>query len=221
MKESELSLRGLQNQMLRWFGPRGLTMHRLYTSIMAQEAAAEEKKNEWSTDEGTELTPIDDNSFTRSFPQRYLDRIKQISPEELEELRENPFSDPHEIEPNPDFTRPGGHRNDNEWLPNDDHTFIINPDGWMRRRNPLECGQVWHLHLYMGRPVPNCHAANYEALYNELLKRGMAEAHLACASTNCEVVKAWIFNSLWECNRVANGFEEQCIIELAVVCVAA
>lgn len=224
MKDNDLTLEDLRNLMQNAFGIRGLTMHKLYSSILAQEVAKEngEKQREWSIDEGTELTPIEDERFTRSFPSDFLERINQISKEELERLENDSSVTPDEIEPIPDFTAPGTLRNDREWLDTDDVQFIINPDGWMRRRGQISCGQVWHLHLYMGRTIANCQAANYEALFKELLTRGAAEAHLACKPTNCEKAKMWLFNSLWECNPgMAGRFEEQCIIEIVVVCVAA
>jgi hypothetical protein len=154
------------------------------------------------------------------------DRIRLITEEELEELRDG--GDPAGVEPEPDHTRPGDLGSPRPVTPTPDWGSRIvyhDSDGkWSRiGSNELPaCGQLWILDFRHYWSVPACAGVNYDRMYRATLLRAYAEAFRLCRERDedCPDARVWMLRALWNCYRSQLGTFAYVHFKFAIACVA-
>jgi len=155
------------------------------------------------------------------------DRIRLITEEELEELRDG--GNPTGVPPEPDHTRPGDLGSPRPNIPTRDWGWRwvhhLSDGEWSRiGSNELPaCGQLWILDFRHYEAVPACAGINYGAMYRATLLRAYAEAFRLCRERDedCSSARVWMLRALWTCYRTGRGSFAYVDFKLAIACVAA
>jgi hypothetical protein len=155
------------------------------------------------------------------------DRIRLITEEELEDLRDG--GSPAGVAPEPDHTQPGDLGSPRPNTPTRDWHWRITDHGsdgssWRIGSNGLPaCGQLWILDFRHHEAVPACAGINYGAMYRATLLRAYAEAFRLCRERDedCPNARVWMLRALWTCYRTGRGSFAYVHFKLAIACVAA
>ena len=155
------------------------------------------------------------------------DRIRLITEEELEELREG--GDPAGVEPERDYTRPGELGGGRPLIPSREwssqHAFHQSDGAWRRfsTKEPPPCGEPWILELDHAERVPACGGINYAVIHRATLLRAYAEAFRLCRKrdVDCPDARIWMLYSSCGCYVDSrHGPLANVNFKLAVACVA-
>ena len=172
--------------------------------------------------EGNEEDPLEDDFGP------HADRIRVLTPEELDELRSG--GEPDGVHPRPDLTKSGdlGRPLAFNRTPEVHRSVYHYPEGrWGRvAGRPLPpCGHLWLLNFSHSQSVPRCAGVNYTRQYRATLLRAFAEAYRMCREPDpdeCPDARLWMLYAHWGCyQNVRRGPTLSISFTFAVACVVA